>query len=290
TQALLWDLFSNIGYDYELLWRWPNEIPAATYVISRLSTLIFSIVSLSSTTTSDTTRCATLVAAMKWSIAVVIPTTSLLLFFRIRALYRQSRIVCSFFFFTWLAVLCTCLLHTQIGILIDIKATRQARRCFVTGNDSLFVNASTFLPMVNDFLIFCATTYKLTSTASVGNPTPKTRVMIAVFGTYLPAFSRTLLQDGQAYLLTLFPIYTFTIVCFALYPHQISHYAVVVAFPGIALANLMACKIYRKTRLGIHTTSETDFSKPSQPMVFNGRPSNFASQIDREQNSIVSPA
>ncbi len=35
TQAFVWDIFSNIGYDYELLFKWPVEVPAATYFISR---------------------------------------------------------------------------------------------------------------------------------------------------------------------------------------------------------------------------------------------------------------
>lgn len=151
--------------------------------------------------TTDTARCAGLETAMKWSIAVAISTTSLLFFFRVRAVYRHSRIVCGFFLFAWLAVLCACVLHTQIGFLLNIKSSQQVRRCLAAGNDSPFISASTLIPMVNDLLIFCAITYRLMSMAEVGHPTPTKRILAALFGTYLPAFSRTLLQDGQAYFL-----------------------------------------------------------------------------------------
>ncbi len=89
---------------------------------------------------------------------------------------------------------------------------------------------------------------------------------------------------------TLFPIYIFTIVFSSFYPNHVSLYGAMAAFPSVVLANLMACKIYRKTRLGIHTTSETNFSKPSQEMVFNRSPPNFTPKIDTQQNSIASLA
>ncbi|KJA19461.1 hypothetical protein HYPSUDRAFT_44210 [Hypholoma sublateritium FD-334 SS-4] len=268
--AFVWDVFSNIGYDYELLWRWPVEVPAATYLISRISTLIFSIVTLVFVVTTDTASCARLVTTEKWSVAVAISTTSLLFFWRVRAVYKDNRIVCGFFFLAWLAVACASVLHTQFSVFVlDLEQIQQAGRCFTTGSYSTFIIASTLVPMVNDLLIFCAITYRLMAMAEVDNPTPKKRLMVALFGKYLPAFSRTLLQDGQAYFLTLVPIYTFSMVCYALYPHTISRYTVVVAFPAIAFANLMACKIYRKTRLGIHTASETDsLVKPSRAMAF----------------------
>lgn len=152
--------------------------------------------------TTDTVHCASLVTAEKWSVAVAISTTSLLFFWRVRAVYRDSRIVCGFFFFTWLVVACACVLHTQFSIFIlDAKRIQQAGRCFTTGNFSAFIIASTIVPLVNDLLIFCAITYRLMSMAEVDDLSPKKRVMIAVFGHYLPAFSRTLLLDGQAYFL-----------------------------------------------------------------------------------------
>lgn len=78
---------------------------------------------------------------------------------------------------------------------------------------------------------------------------------------------------------TLIPMYTFAIVYSGLYPDRISNYAGVMAFPAIAIGNLMASKIYRKTRLGIHTASETDFSEPSRALVFNPIPSNFTREV-----------
>ena len=154
------------------------------------------------TVTTDTARCAHLVTAEKWTVAVAISSTSLLFFWRVRAVYKDSRVVCGFFFFSWLAVACACVLHTQLTFFVlDVEAIQQTGRCITAGNFSAFVIASSVVPMVNDLLIFCAISYRLMKMAEVRSPTPKKRLMAALFGHHLPAFSKTLLQDGQAYFL-----------------------------------------------------------------------------------------
>lgn len=182
--------------EYQLLslvsWLW-------TLLVSDVLPTYPGLTSILCIVTTDTARCVNLQTAVKWSVAVAISTTSLLFFWRVRAVYKESRIVCGFFFIMWAAVACACVVHTRISFRLDVEETQQTRRCFTTGSYLAFLIASILVPMVNDVLIFCAITYRLMSTASVGNLTPKKRFMIAVFGTYLPAFSRTLLQDGQAY-------------------------------------------------------------------------------------------
>ncbi|KJA19460.1 hypothetical protein HYPSUDRAFT_44208 [Hypholoma sublateritium FD-334 SS-4] len=290
--AFVWDLFSNTGYDYELLCKWPIELPAATYFISRISNLIFSIAILLFSVTTDTAHCTKLATVEKWSIVIAVSSTSLLFFWRVRAVYQDNRIVCGFFFLTWLAVSCACLLHTQVNVFtLDVKKIEQAGRCFTIRNSSAYVTVSRLVSMTNDLLIFCAITYRLTIMAEVADPTPQKRAMVAVFGRHLPAFSRTLLQDGQAYFLPLVPIYTFAIVCSASYPSKISRYSIVIALPSTAFSNLMACKIYRKTRLGIHTASDTDISlRPFEAMAFNRSFPSFIRQVDADGRSLANDA
>ena len=152
--------------------------------------------------TTDTTHCVKLVTAEKWSVMVAVSSTSLLFFWRVRAVYKDSLVVCGFFFISWVAVSCTCILHTRFQVfLLDLERIQQAGRCFTVGDYSAFIMTSTLVSMVNDLLIFCAITYRLMNMAEVCDPTPKKRLMVAAFGRHLPAFSRTLLQDGQAYFL-----------------------------------------------------------------------------------------
>lgn len=148
---------------------------------------------------SDTRYCSRLYNAVQWCTAVSISATTLLFLFRVRAVYKNSPIVSRLFFFSWLCVVAACLIQTQISPLIE--ADSGTERCVLVGGGQSFFVAATLAPMVNDFLIFCAITCKLMGTMQINDPTAKTKIMSAIFGTYLPAFSKTLLQDGQAYLL-----------------------------------------------------------------------------------------
>ena len=152
--------------------------------------------------TTNTAHCVRLVTAEKWSIILAVSSTSLLFFWRVRAVYKDSPIVCGLFFLSWMAVSCSCILHTRFQVfLLDLERIREAGQCFTVGEYSAFIMTSTLVSMVNDLLIFCAITYRLMNMAEVGDPTPKKRLMVAVSGRHLPAFPRTLLQDGQAYFL-----------------------------------------------------------------------------------------
>lgn len=117
-------------------------------------------------------------------------------------MFKDCKYVCGFFFLSWLAVSSTSILHIRFKVfLLDLKEIQEAGRCFTTGDYSAFIMTSTLVSMINDLLIFCAITCRLMNMAGFGDPTPRQRLMTAVFGRHLPAFSRTLLKDGQAYFL-----------------------------------------------------------------------------------------
>ena len=60
--------------------------------------------------------------------------------------------------------------------------------------------AATIIPLVNDTLVFLAITGRIYCNSYAGR-TLQVGVRILLFGDYLPAFSKAILQDGQAYYL-----------------------------------------------------------------------------------------
>ena len=127
--------------------------------------------------------------------------TSLLFFFRTRAVFNRNRWIVAFFASLWLAVLGGCL-----AFAVDVfdapspQAAPNSRIFCIKENINPFVAAATIIPLINDTLTFLAVTWRLFRNSYVRN-TLKNGIRLLVFGDYLPVFSKVLLQDGQAYYL-----------------------------------------------------------------------------------------
>ena len=134
--------------------------------------------------------------------------TSLLFFFRTRAIFIRNPWVTAFFAGLWLAVLGGCL-----ALIIDVfepipvdSATNTTAICYYSGANP-FVAAVTIISLINDTLVFLAISWRLFRN-SYEIYTVKSGIRFLIFGDYLPVFSKALLQDGQAYyLLAFFLIY-----------------------------------------------------------------------------------
>ena len=127
---------------------------------------------------------------------IAIPTSSLLFFFRVRAVFGGNNYVVGFFAILWLAVLGTCITVTRSLTGINIGTTKYCLH-FILKN---FVSSACIVPLVNDTLIFFAISYRLMRNTHVVYDI-KTGFRTFLFGDYLPAFSRSLFQDGQMYYL-----------------------------------------------------------------------------------------
>ena len=128
---------------------------------------------------------------------MAIPSTTLLFFFRVRAVYRDNKYVVGAFAIMWLGVLAVCINAAREGGASEIGPTKYCLPVDVRGAS---VSASAVIPFINDVLGFCAVTWRLMKNSQV-NPTFKSSLKVIVFGHYLPTFSRALLQDGQIYFL-----------------------------------------------------------------------------------------
>lgn len=135
---------------------------------------------------------------------MAIISTASLFFFRVRAVFDGNRWVVGFFVFMWLAVVAGMLTVTA-GV--TGAAIGDTKYCLNSKVES-YVGAASIIPLVNDTLVFLTITYRLVTNSHM-EYTLKDGFRTLVFGDYLPAFSRALLQDGQRYYLSVSPDYTF---------------------------------------------------------------------------------
>ena len=136
--------------------------------------------------------------------------TSLLFFFRTRAIFNRNPWVTAFFAGLWLALLGGCL-----AVIVDAfkpmpvnSTSNTTSLCFDSGANS-FVAAVTIISLINDTLVFLAISWRLSRNSYGPGPyTLRSGIRFLIFGDYLPVFSKALLRNGQAYyLLAFFLIY-----------------------------------------------------------------------------------
>jgi chromate transport protein ChrA len=126
--------------------------------------------------------------------AICIPATSLLFFFRVRAVFSRSKYVVWFFSFMWLAVLGAAFTTPQALFATRIGPTKYC----TTGTLKPFAVVCVIVPLVNDTLVLLAVTVGLATNTHL-EPTLKQGIRTVMYGDYLPAFSRAMLRDNQMY-------------------------------------------------------------------------------------------
>lgn len=171
---------------------WPAQYSRVSSSFDTPSKIYLSL-SLAAAITFDCARFEKIVCALY---PVAIPATALLFFFRVKAVFDRNQLVVAFFAFMWLAVLAGCLTVTQGVTGVNIGPTKY---CL---NFSLkdYVSAAAIIPLINDTFVFLAISWRLMTNTHVDYDI-RSGVKTLMFGEYLPAFSKTLFQDGQAYYL-----------------------------------------------------------------------------------------
>lgn len=141
--------------------------------------------------------CAKLKISMQVLYLIAIPSSSLLFFFRTRAVFHKEPWVVTFFACMWLAVLASCV--TPFGNN-DAATIGPTKYCVVNVRAKPYTITAAIIPLINDTLVFFAISWQFWCNSSARR-TLKDGVRVLIFGDYLPAFSKTMLQDGQAYCL-----------------------------------------------------------------------------------------
>lgn len=112
-------------------------------------------------------------------------------------MYNNNLYVTLFFSFMWLAVVAGSVTSTQGVTLVPLGTTNYC----TNGSMDEYVIASGIIPLVNDTLVFIAITWRLVRGSRRESTRTGGSTWSFIFGKHLPAFSRSLLQDGQVYYL-----------------------------------------------------------------------------------------
>uniref|UniRef100_A0A8H7XX67 Uncharacterized protein n=1 Tax=Psilocybe cubensis TaxID=181762 RepID=A0A8H7XX67_PSICU len=195
SAVILWDILSNLRSEFILLVRHRFRVATGVYIIS----------SACSPSAAPIQACSQYVLAVHILMAGSIGTTSLLFLIRVRAIYEASPRVTAFFALSWLAVL-GCFIFTLQGLEAYPESNPSGTLVYcATGRISPYIALDFVMPLVHDTLVFLAISWRLATNTLYNNANRdsiiKQGVRAMVFGHYMPAFSRALLQDGQIYYL-----------------------------------------------------------------------------------------
>ncbi|PPQ98316.1 hypothetical protein CVT26_013635 [Gymnopilus dilepis] len=242
--VLIWDIFDNLKSDYLLLSNYRIASPTVVYFLSRLGTLSYALVGVILRVTAPISDCTRFENILTGLYSVAVPTTALLFFLRVRAVFDRNKYIVTFFAFMWLAVLAGSITVTQGLTGMNIGTTDYCANLSLEG----YVVAAAIIPLVNDTLVFLAISFRLMSNTQ-RETTLKGGVRTLLFGTYLPSFSKAFLQDGQLYYLTTVATRLLTVILF--YSTNLpAAYRSMFILPNIVIMNIMACRVFRNTKFG----------------------------------------
>lgn len=127
---------------------------------------------------------------------IAVPANSLLMYFRVSALYAHQKIVVAAFTFLWIATLAGCITAPFSLKAIHIGTTQRCIDSEVKGYGS----AGIVISAVNDTLIFLAITYKLVF-YHIASESWSARATSFWKGEGMGQTSKLLLKTGQLYYL-----------------------------------------------------------------------------------------
>ncbi|KAJ8518268.1 hypothetical protein ONZ45_g4624 [Pleurotus djamor] len=274
-----WDVLTNLRNDYKLLTKYPLRPPTVVYFLSRIAAFAY-IITGTVFTIGAVGDCQKLQVAIGSCFAAAVPLTSLLFFFRVRAIFNGNPPVVALFSILWLATVAG-----SITVPFAINGTHigPTDHCINSGVKP-FSSAGIIISTVNDTLVFIFISWRLLETTTF-DETWKGRIRSFFQGKGLPAFSQSLLQSGQEYYLITVGgnILTMGMILAPASLPPVFHAMFTV--PNIAIGNSMACRVYRDIRFGrISSTSTFPSTNRTTLPTFMARPGKRAKPSNLESD------
>ncbi|KIM88317.1 hypothetical protein PILCRDRAFT_814216 [Piloderma croceum F 1598] len=242
--AYSWDWLMSIPEEYRAVRQVGFSPPNIAYFVSRFGTL-GSCVACTIFKVGSIDNCAALKYVEGIFFEISVPATSLLFFFRVKAVYNNSKIITLFFGILWLAIAGLSIL-IMLGITGDrIPYTRRCRE----GLAHNFTTVPIMLTAVNDTLIFFAISYRMVSISMAGS-TWRAQANSFFRGDGLHHLSKSLLQSGQVYYFATIGA-AIASTALILSPRVPGELHPLLGTAYFALASAMACRVFRAVLLGI---------------------------------------
>ncbi|KAF5329293.1 hypothetical protein D9619_009413 [Psilocybe cf. subviscida] len=267
--VFIWDMLCHLRDDHNILTKHRITLPTIVYFFSRLSTLLY-LIGYTIIQTTPVGHCNIAIRLASAPMIVALPASQFLFFLHVRAIYATERIVVWFFTLLWLSTLASAALGEVSLSGINIGPTS-----YCTPATLAHVTIGIIVPLVNDILLFLALVARImgTSTQDVDDTGLRDRFKTAIFGASIPRLAKTLLQSGQQYFLSTVIINLATLI---LYYADGGNFSL--GFLSVMLMNLMASRLYRKTKLTRYDEFNISFIQshrlpPSRPILFAQRSS-----------------
>ncbi|KAJ7782255.1 hypothetical protein DFH07DRAFT_728155 [Mycena maculata] len=239
SAVFIWDVLSNLKGDYMLLFKHGLGWPYVGYVLpKKRSPYVY--------TAYPVGDCQAFHLAIALLFPLSIPLTSLLFFFRVRAVYCGAWTVTIVFGLMWLSVLGTSLIIPIATRGVNIGPTPYCS----LGELAAYAAVMGLNPGLFDTAVFLAISYRLVGNTHVEYHSWKQRASAFFTGAYLPSFSKSLFVDGQIYYMITVVTNVVALVLLCV-PGLGPAYSSFLFVPNVMLTNMMACRVYRHTRLNL---------------------------------------
>jgi len=242
--AYTWDWLMSMPEEYTAFRKLGFSPPNVAYLLSRFGTFGF-CVATTVFRVAPLRDCTALRYVEGIFFEVTLPATSILFFFRVKAVYNHSRIVTAFFGFLWLAIT-----GLSVLVMLGIRGERipYTQRC-TEALAHAYTTVPIILASVNDTLVFLAISYRMVS-LSLDSSTWTGKAKSFIMGDGLQHLSKALLHSGQAYyFVTIGVAITSTaLILSSTIPPELH---TVLCSPYFGISSAMACRVFRSVLLGI---------------------------------------
>ncbi|ESK90152.1 hypothetical protein Moror_7774 [Moniliophthora roreri MCA 2997] len=245
----LWDVLINLSDEYHFVLKRRITFATIAYLCSRITTLAGLIGATLVLAAPIGRYCPILLKAILIGLPAFVASESLLLFFRLRAVYMDRKAVVRAFFISLLIIVGCSTLIPFVGQATQISP--ENRYCTVAKVNPALGEAMLIVPLVNHIAVFFAISFRLMP-AQIWEESSCKRGSLskvkAFFRTRnLPLISRTLVIDGQRYILAF--ILTTIIASVTMAIGSLPDiYRFVLITPHIAIENSMNCYLFRSIR------------------------------------------
>ncbi|KAJ7844708.1 hypothetical protein B0H13DRAFT_2096156 [Mycena leptocephala] len=245
SAVLVWDILHNLRNDYSLLFEHKMTLASGSYVVSRLASLIYAL-GFTLFASYPLPACNTAYLVFNSFYPITVSATAFLFFFRARAIYGGSRLVTLLFGFLWLSVLATSITIPISGRAISFGDPPQC----IVAHGAAYNGSSGITITVHDTMVFFAISYRLVSNFAQKDRTHGEKIRELFSGANLPAFSKALFNEGQMYYMI--TVVTNVVTTAMVYiPTTRPLYRGLLVIPNVTVSSIMACRVYRNTKLGL---------------------------------------
>ncbi|KAI3616958.1 hypothetical protein WG66_004368 [Moniliophthora roreri] len=249
----LWDILTNLSSEYHFVLKRKIGWPALVYLWSRLNIRANTLAGLIGGTLFFAAPIGRFCSIFSKAILIGFPpfvaSETLLLFFRVRAVYMgRKRVVTAFFISLLITVGCSTLIPF-VGEGFQISP--ENRYCTARMNPALG-EAMLIIPLLNHISVFFAISFRLMPAHIFEESSSKrgflSKARVFFRGKHLPSLSKTLLVDGQRYILVFILTTIATVVAMAI-GHLPDIYRFILVAPHVAIENSMNCYLFRSIRI-----------------------------------------